>query len=45
VIDEAEFLGREPALDTDSVDTACTLYLGSEEFDEGPSFDEEPAAA
>ena len=45
VIDEAEFLGREPVLDRESVDTACTLYLGSEEFDGDPSFDAEPAAA
>jgi len=28
VIDEAEFLGREPVLDEQSIDTACTLYLG-----------------
>jgi predicted ATPase with chaperone activity len=31
VIDEAEFLGREPLLDEESIDTACTLYLGAEE--------------
>jgi predicted ATPase with chaperone activity len=29
VIDEAEFLGREPALDEESIDTACALYLGT----------------
>jgi predicted ATPase with chaperone activity len=28
VIDEAEFNGRKPALNKDSVDTALTLYLG-----------------
>jgi SpoVK/Ycf46/Vps4 family AAA+-type ATPase len=33
VIDEAEFLSREPVLDQESIDTACTLYLGSEEFE------------
>ncbi len=31
IIDEAEFLGREPVLDEESVDTACMLYLGSED--------------
>ncbi len=31
VIDEAEFLGREPVLDQESLDTACALYLGTEE--------------
>lgn len=31
VIDEAEFLGRDPVFDQESIDTACTLYLGSEE--------------
>jgi len=31
VIDEAEFLGREPVLDKESIDTACVLYLGAEE--------------
>jgi hypothetical protein len=30
VIDEAEFLGREPTLDHESIDTACLLYLGTE---------------
>ena len=29
IIDEAEFLGREPILDQQSIDTACTLYLGT----------------
>ncbi len=29
VIDEAEFQGREPLLDRDAIDTACTLFLGS----------------
>jgi len=28
VIDEAEFTGRDPVLDRESIDTACTLYLG-----------------
>jgi hypothetical protein len=28
VVDEAEFQGREPILDKDSIDTACTLYFG-----------------
>jgi predicted ATPase with chaperone activity len=31
VIDEAEFLGRDPVLDRDSIDTACSLYLGNED--------------
>jgi predicted ATPase with chaperone activity len=31
VIDEAEFLGREPVLDRESLETACTLYLGTDE--------------
>jgi predicted ATPase with chaperone activity len=31
VIDEAEFMGREPRLDKESIDTACMLYLGTEE--------------
>ena len=31
VVDEAEFLGRDPVFDQESIDTACTLYLGSEE--------------
>ncbi|HZP57649.1 MAG TPA: hypothetical protein VFC53_08840 [Dehalococcoidia bacterium] len=30
VMDEAEFHGREPVLDHESIDTACALYLGSE---------------
>jgi energy-coupling factor transporter ATP-binding protein EcfA2 len=34
VIDEAEFLGRQPVFDRESIDTACTLYLGSEEGDD-----------
>lgn len=29
VMDEAEFNGREPVLDKDTIDTACTLYFGS----------------
>jgi predicted ATPase with chaperone activity len=29
VIDEAEFHGREPVLDKESIDTACSLYLGT----------------
>jgi predicted ATPase with chaperone activity len=33
VIDEAEFLGREPVLDKESIETACALYLGAEEGD------------
>lgn len=33
VIDEAEFSGREPRLDRESVDTACSLYLGIVEPD------------
>ncbi len=33
VIDEAEFLGREPILDQESIETACALYLGAEEGD------------
>ncbi len=28
VVDEAEFRGREPVLDQESIETACTLYLG-----------------
>jgi hypothetical protein len=28
VMDEAEFQGRGPVLDTESIDTACALYLG-----------------
>ncbi|MDP9238440.1 MAG: hypothetical protein M3P30_13785 [Chloroflexota bacterium] len=28
IIDEAEFSGHEPALDRESIDTACALYLG-----------------
>ncbi len=28
VIDEAEFQGRDPVLDFESIDTACSLYLG-----------------
>jgi predicted ATPase with chaperone activity len=28
VIDEAEFTGHAPALDRESIDTACALYLG-----------------
>jgi hypothetical protein len=28
VVDEAEFQGRKPVLDKDSIDTACTLYFG-----------------
>ena len=28
IIDEAEFQGREPILDQQSIDTACMLYLG-----------------
>lgn len=31
VIDEAEFMGREPVLDEESINAACTLYLGDEE--------------
>lgn len=31
VIDEAEFTGKEPALDKESIDTACSLYLGLSE--------------
>ena len=34
VIDEAEFHGREPVLDKESIDTACTLYLGTGEVGE-----------
>jgi hypothetical protein len=30
VMDEAEFHGREPVLDRESIDTACILYLGEE---------------
>lgn len=29
VMDEAEFQGREPILDKESIDTACALYLGT----------------
>ena len=29
VIDEAEFHGREPVLDREAIETACTLYLGA----------------
>jgi predicted ATPase with chaperone activity len=30
VMDEAEFHGREPVLDRESIDTACALYLGED---------------
>jgi predicted ATPase with chaperone activity len=30
VMDEAEFHGREPLLDRESIDTACLLYLGDD---------------
>jgi hypothetical protein len=30
-MDEAEFSMREPVLDRTSIDTACALYLGSDE--------------
>jgi hypothetical protein len=30
VMDEAEFHGREPVLDRESIDTACLLYLGDD---------------
>jgi len=33
VIDEAEFHGREPVLDRESIDTACSLYLGSDSLE------------
>jgi len=29
IFDEAEFLGREPVLDEQSIETACGLYLGA----------------
>lgn len=29
VIDEAQFMGREPVFDAESIDTACALYLGA----------------
>jgi predicted ATPase with chaperone activity len=31
VIDEAEFLGKDPVFDAESIDTACTLYRGTED--------------
>lgn len=34
VIDEAEFQGREPVLDEESIETACALYLGDGDFTE-----------
>jgi len=30
VMDEAEFQGKEPVLDHESIDTACALYLGAD---------------
>lgn len=32
IIDEAEFQGREAVVDRESVDTACTLYLGNHDL-------------
>jgi hypothetical protein len=29
VMDEAEFQGRKPALDRESIDAACMLFLGT----------------
>ena len=43
VIDEAEFLGRDPVLDRESIDTACALYLGSEEGEEYRELEPEAA--
>lgn len=33
IVDEAEFLSKTPILNEESIDTACALYLGSEEPD------------
>jgi hypothetical protein len=32
VIDEAEFQGRKPVLDRETIDTACALYFGVGDF-------------